>query len=220
MAEHHCTKHKHTHPQLPCPWPNCLRGSDASRVVTHKRGMDDVDVDLAVIVDDDGVTETVVEVPTFETRLFRRRQWSHDRCFLYGWAWVEEGAPLPSIGVCPVHDVGTVTEKPSPASRSGVESAADQDEYEREKRNDPMMADLIVGLCALAEVLRSASAPMSRTDVERAVARILLSRRENLREIPWDDVIRRAIIEYVLTVAADMWSAGPDIGDVPALKDG
>ena len=211
MGTFDCAAHGHTHPQLPCAWPPCSPMSGPIvEILKHN---------LAHV---EWPTDRSSFTPSFRQRRFTRRIWGHDKCGQRGYAWVEDGAPLPSIGVCPVHDVvGTVIEKPHSVSgamvltRNGLEK-----DLMTKKGDDPMMADLLVGLCALADVLRSATAPMSRTDVERAVARILLSRRENLREIPWDDVIRRAIIEHVLTVAADMWGAGPDIGDVPALKDG
>lgn len=71
------------------------------------------------------------------------------------------------------------------------------------------------GMGALAAVLRKLETPTSRDNVERAV---VVALEYTVADIPWAEVVRRATIEQVLSVSADgLWSAGPDVNDVPSL---
>lgn len=98
-----------------------------------------------------------------------------------------------------------------------------------------------LGMAALAAVLRRQAEPAPRTQVERAVAMVLLPRLlqsqldattqrkwksvigsndiaiESVTDlnVPWNAVVRAALQQHVLVAdSAGRWSAGPDIDDV------
>lgn len=104
-------------------------------------------------------------------------------------------------------------------------------------------ADL--GIVALAAVLRKMDGPASRDEIERAVVLAVLPSLLQSKfdsetgatwgraigtanmgvtsvvelSIPWAEVLRRAVVEHILHVAADgRWSAGADIDDAPSAE--
>ena len=101
-----------------------------------------------------------------------------------------------------------------------------------------------LGIAALAAVLRNLPDSSSRDDVERAVVLAvmpsLLQSKFDITmagtwrraiganmaltsiaplSIPWDAVVRRAVIEQVLVISPDgHWSQGPDVQDAPSRE--
>ena len=77
-----CAEHRHTHNQLPCPWPDCPNSEGAGDTIDVPRHM--------------GAGRMTRAEGHFETppppRAFERKRWTCDQCDAFGWAWVERGA--------------------------------------------------------------------------------------------------------------------------------
>src|SRR5688500_12414516 len=77
-----CAEHRHEHRQLPCPWPECPMGEGAADTFEVPRHA--------------GAGKMTSAEGGFDAlpapRVFKREQWSCDKCGASGWSWVEAGA--------------------------------------------------------------------------------------------------------------------------------